>query len=174
MSRNPLEALSNGADQTNCALYAPGHQPHLIQAKLARDDGPAKYRHGTVVSVLGDGWIAVAVDGEVLRFWNHAPAWVRLCFRESGGQVGLPGWGLLHAPHGDGRRACICVSDDGPTPCAPPSTAGSSPAGLHQQTLTHGGFLISGIEAVRHLHDSDATGNGNGKPRHPPPSNPFR
>ena len=158
-------------DLKRCAVYTPGHQPHLIQTKLARDDDPAKYRHGTVVSVLGDGWITVDLDGEVLRFWNHDPAWVRLCFRESSGQVGLPGWDLLHAPHEDGRRACICVSDDGPTDCAPPSTAGSNPAGLHQQALTHGGLLILGIEAARHLYD-DAIGS-NSESRHAPPSKPF-
>jgi hypothetical protein len=28
--------------------------------------------------------------------------------------------------------------------------------GLFEQVMTHGGFMVSGIEAVRHLHD-DAT-----------------
>lgn len=135
----------------------PGHRTHLVQAQLARDDGPAKYRNGTLVEVADDGWITVDVDGELLRFWNHDPTWVRRCFEESGGKVGLPGWHLLHAPHGDGRRACICVADDGPTPCTPPPTAGAGPTGLFEQVMSHGGFLISGIEAVRHLHDDDAT-----------------
>jgi hypothetical protein len=147
-----------------CALYTPGHQTHLIQANLARDAEPSTCRHGTIVSVQNDGWITVNLDGELLLSWNHEHTWVRRCFEESGGQVGLPGWNLLHARHARGRY-CISVSADGPTPCAPPSTAGSDPAGLHQQTLTHGGFLISGIEAVRHLHDNDES-------RHAPPSKP--
>lgn len=146
-------------DCERCKLYTPGHRTHLIQATLARDGDPANYRHGEVISVQDDGWISVDVDGRAMRIWNHAPAWVRRCFQESDGHVGLPGWNLLHAPRRDGRRACICVSHDGPTPCAPPSTASLSPAGLHGQTLTHGGFLISGIDAVRHLHDDDGTGS---------------
>lgn len=137
-------------------MYTPGHRTHLIQAKLTRDAHPSEYRHGTVMSVQDDGWITINTGGEALRFWNHDPAWVRRCFRESGGQVGLPGWHLLHAPHGDGRRACICVADDGPTPCAPTSTVGSSPEGLFEQVLTYGGFLVSGAEAVRHLGDTAA------------------
>ena len=153
-----------------CALYTPGHQTHLIQANLARDAEPNTYRHGTVVSVQEDGWITVDLDGELLRLWNHDPVWVRRCFNEAGKQVGLPEWNLLHARHAGGRY-CISVSADGPTPCAPPSTAGSDPAGLHRRTVTHSGFLISGIEAVRHLHDNDATGN-NGESRHAPPSKP--
>jgi hypothetical protein len=68
----------------------------------------------------------------------------------------LPVRNLLHAPSARGGRYCICVSDHGPTQCAPPSTVGSSPAGLFEQVRTHGGFLISGIEATRHL-DDDAT-----------------
>lgn len=156
---NPSEAVTHCVGHLECARYAPGHRTHLIQAKLARDADPAEYRHGTVMSVQDDGWITVDVDGAALRFWNHDPAWVRCCFRESGGQVGLPGRHLLHALRGDGRRACICVSDHGPTPCGPPSTADSNPAGLHHQALTHGGFLISGIEALRHLHGTDTFGD---------------
>jgi hypothetical protein len=169
MSNRPMATFAPTVDWDRCALYTPGHKTHLIQANLARDAEPSTYRHGTVVSVQDDGWIAVAVDGELLLLWNHDPMWVRRCFDEAGRRVGLPGWNLLHARHAGGRY-CISVSADGPTPCAPSSTTGSNPAGLHQQTLTHGGFLISGIEAVRHLHD-DAT-SSNGESRHAPPSRP--
>src|SRR5450759_3371914 len=150
VSRNSANAAPDRVDQAKCALYTPGHRTHLIQANLARDDDPAKYRHGTVVSVQNDGWITLDVDGEALRFWNHDPAWVRRCFEESDGQVGLPGWNLLHAPSASGGRYCICLADYGPTRCAPPSTAGSSPAGLFEQVISHGGFMVSGAEVVRH------------------------
>ena len=159
MTGKPSRAPLDRVDHSRCALYTPGHQTHYIQTKLARDDDPAKYRMGEVLSVDIDGWIVVAVAGELLRLWNHDPTWVRRCFEESGGRLGLPGWHLLHAASASGGRYCICVSDDGPTPCAPPSTGGASPAGLFEQVLTHGGFLISGIEAVRHLRDDDATDN---------------
>lgn len=157
MSRKQPEAIPDPLDQTVCALYKPGHQPHFIQAKLAWQDDPAKYRHGTVVSVLDDGWITVDVDGELLRLWNHEPARARACFKQADGRVGLPGHSLLHAPHREGRKYCFSVSDDGPTPCAPPSTAGSGPAGLFEQVMSHGGFMISGLEAMRHLDDDETT-----------------
>src|SRR5437764_6802326 len=103
------EAARQPLDHAVCALYTPGHQTHFIQAKLAARVDPAEYRRGTLLSVGDDGWITVEVDGELCRFWNHHPAWVRGCFEESGGQVGLPGWHLLHAPTPRGRY-CICVS----------------------------------------------------------------
>jgi hypothetical protein len=155
VSGKPRRAALDRVDHRRCALYTPGHQTHLIQAKLARDDDPAKYRHGVVVAVQDDGWSTLDVDGELLRFWNHDPQWVRRCFEEAGWQVGLPGYGLLHARSARGGRYCICVSADGPTPCAPPSAAGSSVAGLVERVMSHGGFLVSGAEAVRQLHDDD-------------------
>lgn len=150
-------------EHSTCALYTPGHQVHFIQAKLAREE-PEGYRTGTIVSVQDDGWVTVELDCQTRRFWNHDPSWVRRCIEESGGHVGLPGWGLLHAPSANGGRYCICVSDDGPTPCAPLSTADSSPTGLFEQAMTHGGFMVSGIEALRHLHEDDATNNEGGAP----------
>jgi hypothetical protein len=149
----PSEAVPGCVGHLECALYAPGHRTHTIQAKLARDDDPAKYRNGTLVEVADDGWITVDVDGKHFRFWNHEPARARICFKQAGGRVGLPGHSLLHAPHSEGRRYCFSVSDDGPTPCTLLSTAGSSPTGLFEQVLSHGGFLVSGAEAVRHLGD---------------------
>lgn len=134
-------------EHSTCALYTPGHQVHIIQAKLARDE-PDGYHTGTVVSVEDDGWITVELGGETSRFWSHDPAWARHCFDESSGHVGLPGWSLLHARSANGGRYCICVSTDGPTPCAPPSTADSSPTGLFEQAMTHGGFTVSGLDAV--------------------------
>ncbi len=157
MSSEATEAIPDPLGHSICDLYKPGHQPHFIQAKLASENDPAKYRNGTLMSVEDDGWITVEVDGELLRFWNHEPTRARACFKQAGGRVGLPGYSLLHAPHKEGRRYCFSVSEDGPTPCAPPSTAGSSPKGLYEQVMTHGGFLVSGAEAARHLHDDDAS-----------------
>jgi hypothetical protein len=157
MGSEPPKAIPDPLAQSVCALYKPGHQPHFIQAKLAWEDDPAKHRNGTLISVEDDGWITVEADREILRFWNHEPARARACFKQAGGRVGIPGHSLLHAPHKEGRKFCFSVSDDGPTPCAPPPTPDSSPAGLHAQVLSHGGFLVSCIEAVRHQHDDDVT-----------------
>ena len=160
MSRKPTRAVTRSIDHSVCALYTPGHRVHFIQAKLGWEEDPAKYRTGTLLSVEDDGWIAVEVDGEVLRFWNHEAERARKCFEESTGRVALPGHGLLYAPSKRGGKYCFCVSAGGPTPCAPPSTAGSSPKGLYEQVMTHGGFLVSGAQASRHLHDGDLTEGG--------------
>jgi hypothetical protein len=104
-------------------MYKPGHEVHYIQARV--EGGSATYRSGTLLTVADDGWITVDVDGVVLRFWNHDPAWVRQCFEESAGEVGLPGGRLLYAPHAVGRydaRYCISVATE-VTAC-PPARAG--------------------------------------------------
>ncbi|HEV1998384.1 MAG TPA: hypothetical protein VGR61_09690 [Candidatus Dormibacteraeota bacterium] len=134
---------------TTCALYTPGHLVHWIQARIAREGDPTKREDGTLVSVADNGWITVDVAGEVRRFWTHDPVRARHNFEASGGQVGLPGVGLLHAPTAEGRF-CIRVADEeqGVTPCASPSMAGSGRAGLVQQLMSHGGFSISGQEAL--------------------------
>jgi hypothetical protein len=151
MSGKPTTAV----DYASCALYTPGHQVHFIQMRRASETDPATYRNGTLVSVEDDGWITVEVDGEALRFWTHDPARARQCFEESAGHVGLPGLGLLHAPHTDHSRYCICVATDGPTPCVPPSTADLTPAGLVARIRSHGGFMIP-AEVFRNVFDDDA------------------
>jgi hypothetical protein len=158
LSEPPSTVLMPTVGHARCARYTPGHQTHAIQARLASEVDPANYLNGTVVSVEDDGWITVDVSGEPLRFWTHDPTRVRHCFEESGWHVGLPGYGVLHARSARGGRYCICVSDRGPTPCAPPSTASSSPEDLYERVLTHGGFLVAGTEALRHLHDDGRDG----------------
>jgi hypothetical protein len=149
MSSKHAESAPGSIDHSACALYKPGHQVHFIQAKLGWEQDPANRRTGTLISVQDDGWISVDVDGEVLRFWNHAPARARACFQESGGRVGLPGHCLLHAPTETGNY-CFCVSTDGPTPCAGPPPAGAS---LTEQIKSHGGLFLSGPEIRRLLQD---------------------
>ena len=104
-------------DPLHCSIYRPGHEAHWIQAKLAREEPPAAVRFGTVVSVEDDGWITVRVDGGRVRFWNHDPRRAREFLRKSEGRVELPGYGLLRAPHRDGK-GCLSVSMYGPTLCS--------------------------------------------------------
>jgi len=155
MSSNHAEAGPTPIDHSVCALYKPGHQVHFIQAKLGWQENRANYRTGKLLSVEDDGWIAVEVGGELLRFWNHQPERARWCFEQSGGRIGLPGYGLLHAPNKRGGNYCFCVSPGGPTPCARPSTAGSSPAGLVEQVKSHGGFMVSGADTLRNVRKDD-------------------
>lgn len=109
---------------SECGLYLPGHQSHWIQAKLAREteSDPAKYRVGRFVAVDDDGWIAVDVQAEVLRFWNHNPLRTRSYFGEPGERVGLLDYGILHARFDlrNGYLIYICATESGPTPCRLP------------------------------------------------------
>jgi len=107
--------------QRKCRIYKPGHEVHYIQSRLAGYGG----RNGTLLTVDDDGWITVDVEGVVLRLWNHDPAWVRKCFEESAGQVGLAGGRLLHAPHTMRRYPAhysISIATE-VTPCASPKLA---------------------------------------------------
>jgi len=162
MSAKPTDTVLDAVDPTTCALYTPGHNVHFIQAKLGWETDPATYRHGTVICVQSDGWITVEVDGEPLAFWTHDPARARECFQRSAGIVELPGYSLLHAPHAGGRY-CICVSTDGPTPCAAPSPIDLTPAGLLSRIRSHGGFLIP-AEALRDWPDEEDAHAGQPSP----------
>jgi hypothetical protein len=158
MTRKPTQANPDLADHTRCAMYTPGHQVHFIQAKLSWEGDPLKYRSGTLVSVEDDGWITVEVDGAEVCVWNHEPARARHRIEAADGLVVLREPHVLATPTANGN-ALFSISD-AVTACVPPSAeADNSPAGLHKQVLTHGGFMISGIEAVRHLRDDDATDN---------------
>jgi hypothetical protein len=158
MSSKPTEAIPDPIDHTICALYKPGHRPHFIQAKLSWQGDPAKYRSGTLVSVDDDGWITVEVDGETVRVWNHDPVRARHLIESSGGRVVLRDPQILATPSANGNYLFSIA--DAATACMPPSaTADNSPAGLFEQVLSHGGFMVSGIEAVRNLPDHDATDN---------------
>jgi hypothetical protein len=133
-----------------CGLYTPGHHVHFIQAKKAWEGDQANYRNGRLVSVDDGGWITVEVGADILRFWNHDPKRAKLCFAASAGHVGLPGWGLLHAPD-KGDRYCICVSTEGPTPCVPPPPPTTDPAELVKQLETYGGFMVEGKGILQDL-----------------------
>jgi hypothetical protein len=156
VTHKPTRAALDRVDHAKCALYRPGHQVHFIQAKLSWEGDPLKYRSGSLVSVEDDGWITVEVDGAEVRVWNHEPARARHRIEAAGGLVVLREPHILATPSADGN-ALFSISET-VTACVPPSAeADNSPAGLHKQVLTHGGFMISGIEAVRHLHDDDAS-----------------
>jgi hypothetical protein len=142
-------------DHAKCALYTPGHQVHLIQAKLSWEGDPLKYRSGTLVSVDDDGRITVEVDGAEVCVWNHEPARARHRIEAAGGLVVLREPHILATPTANGN-ALFSISDT-VTACVPPSVeADNSPVGLVEQLMSRGGFMVSGAEVVRHLHDDNA------------------
>lgn len=159
MSTRPTRAALDHVDHTKCALYTPGHQVHFIQAKLSWEGDPLKYRSGTLVSVEEDGWITVEVDGEQVRVWNHEPARARHRIEASGGLVVLREPHVLATPTANGN-ALFSISYMA-TACAPPSgEADNSPTGLVAQLMSRGGLLVSGTEAVRHLHNHASEDDG--------------
>lgn len=150
-------------DHTKCALYTPGHQVHFIQAKLSWEGDPLKYRNGTLVSIEDDGWITVEVDEAEVCVWNHEPARARYRIEAAGGLVVLREPHVLATPSANGN-ALFSISDT-TTACVPPSTEpDNSPTGLVEQLLSRGGFMVSGAEAVRHLHGDDATDSEQNRP----------
>jgi hypothetical protein len=160
MNRKATEAALDRVDHTKCAMYTTGHQVHFIQAKLSWEGDPSKYCSGRLVSVEDDGWITVEVHGAEVRVWNHEPARARHRIEAAGGLVVLREPHILATPSANGN-ALFSISDT-VTACVPPSVeADNSPAGLVEQLRSRGGFLVSGAEAVRHLHD-DANDNHEG------------
>ena len=156
MTEKPTEPRPDHADHAKCALYTPGHQVHFIQGKLSWEGDPLKYRSGTVVSVDDDGWITVEVDGAEVRVWNHEPARARHRIETAGGLVVLREPHVLAAPSANGN-ALFSISDT-VTACVPLSAEpDNSPVGLVEQLLSRGGFMVSGAEALRHLHDDDTS-----------------
>jgi hypothetical protein len=156
MNRKPTQTNPDHVDHTKCALYTPGHQVHFIQAKLSWEGDPLKHRSGTLVSIENDGWITVEVAGEQVRVWNHEPARARRRIEAAGGLVVLQEQHILAAPGANGNPF-FSISDTA-TACVPPSEeADNSPTGLVEQLMSRGGFMVSGAEVLRHLHDDDAT-----------------
>jgi hypothetical protein len=156
MTGKPRRPALDRVDHTTCALYTPGHQVHFIQAKLSWEGDPLKYRSGTLVSVGDGGWIriTVEVDGAEVCVWNHEPIRARHRIEAAGGIVVLREPHILATPSANGN-ALFSISDT-VTACAPPSgEADNSPTGLVAQLILRGGFMVSGAEVVRHLHDED-------------------
>jgi hypothetical protein len=130
-----------------CALYKPGHQVHFIQVRLTALGEQRENRRGQLVSIDEAGWISVAVEGKVERFWTHDPSRAREAFLGSGGKVGLPGYGTLYAEQKKGRRyLCVATEAEGATPCLHPLWRGASVEDLAGRLESSGGFMVSGRE----------------------------
>jgi len=159
MTREPTQVDSDRANHTKCALYTPGHQVHFIQAKLSWQGDPLKYRSGSLVSVDDDGWISVVIDQAEVRIWNHEPARARHRIEAAGGLVVLREPHVLATPTACGN-ALFSISDTVTACVAPSAESDNSPTGLVEQLLSRGGFMVSGAEALGHLHDSITDSEG--------------
>ena len=125
-----------------CRSSAPGHKVHSVQAQRARD---GSYEFCRVLDVEDDGWFTVEQFGEVHRLWHHDAALVS--------DVVVPGfrgtanlqWCIVIFEHN-----YMSLSDTGSLCVVNPPTGTPE-----QQLKTHGGFTISGLEALR-LYGKDA------------------
>jgi len=103
-------------DGDSCGLYRPGHQVHMIQARLARQ---GRRIPGHVTGIDGSGWITVETALGTERFWHHDAPRAQEVLEEAGGDVEVSEKGALLA-HTAGGTYFLCVSKVEATPCVSP------------------------------------------------------
>jgi len=125
---------------SECDLYVPGHTPHYIQWRLARDSGVSERR--TIVDVADDGTVTFA-EGEPV--WNHDPERIRAAVAaygptaEMGSSYVMKVNGSIFSVASE-ASPCVydfeAVDDDGNDPYADES--------IVEATLRKGGALMDG------------------------------
>lgn len=125
-----------------CQSSAAGHKVHWVQAQRARG---GSYEFCRVLNVEDDGWFTIEQFGEVHRLWHHDAALVS--------EVVVPGFRATA-----NLQWCIVIFDshnmsvsDTESPCVFTAPTGTP----EEQIKTHGGFTISGPEALG-LYGKDA------------------
>jgi hypothetical protein len=94
--------------------------PHWIQARKGWEDEVDVPVSGRLISTSGDGTVAIEVDGEQLRLWNHQPERVAEAAAQTGGSIIYQArWHLLLAERSSGSRYAFCVAkpSDSHVPC---------------------------------------------------------
>ena len=160
---NPLPPSDDGAqdaprpsDPDACQSWAAGHRVHWVQAQRARrSTEPGEYVPCEVIAATDDGWFTVVITatGAVVEVWNHDPERVRQLVGMKGLEINEH-WSILCRSYAGGwdtfvsvrSTTCPCVVE----PPTIPSTDDLADA-LFDQLQTHGGFSISGPEALRIL-----------------------
>ena len=149
----------------SCQSFTAGHRVPWVQAQRARRaDPPDHYIECEIIDASDDGWITVVLSstGESIRFWNHEPQRLRHLVGLAGLEIN-PRWSILCRRYSGGRdtfvslgRTCdTCVFEE---PTIDP--AQDLADALFDRLQTHGGFTISGPEALRLLgeqRDRDTT-----------------
>ncbi|MEI7624112.1 MAG: hypothetical protein WCJ88_11190 [Actinomycetes bacterium] len=128
-------------DPHGCKAFTPGHQWHLIQVTHSWDDEGRLYQPCEVTACSTDGWLTVHVDGEsdTRSLWTHDPDRGRSFVDGADPQINL-GYSLLR--NAEGNYLCFAKEISS---CVVGATSGS----LFDQLLSHGGFTVSGPEALR-------------------------
>ena len=139
-------------DMARCQSWAAGHRVHWVQGLRSANSDTDPYVDCRVTDASDDGrfTLVVTATGEEFQFWNHDPVLVR-------GLVGRPNlelnqrWSILRQRTSGGWGSHVSLRS------TPSSCVFEEPTGpLHEQLQTHGGFSISGPDALRLIAESSA------------------
>jgi hypothetical protein len=135
-------------DSHECKAFTPGHQWHFIQVTHSWDDEERVYRRCEVTACSTDGWLTVHVDGEsdARSLWTHDPDRGRGFVDVGNLEINL-GYSLLR----NAESNYLCVAKD-TSSCVVEAASGS----LFDQLLSHGGFTVSGPEALRQALEDES------------------
>lgn len=141
-------------DATRCQSWAAGHRVHWVQGlRAANSSDTDPYVDCRVTDASDDGRFTVVVTatGEELHYWNHDPFRVRSLVGRSNLQINRR-WSILRErTSGGGGSGHVSIRS------TPSSCVFVDPTGpLHEQLQTHGGFSISGPDALRLIAETNA------------------
>lgn len=133
-------------DPKSCKAFTPGHQWHFIQVTHSWDDERGFYQPCAVTACSNEGWLTVQIEGEseTQLLWTHDPERGRGFVGEANLEINRR-FSLIRTV----GENYLCVADK-VSSCTVESAGGS----LFDQLLSHGGFTVSGREALR-LSTSD-------------------
>ena len=133
-------------DSHECKAFAPGHQWHFIQVTRSWDDERGFYQPCEVVACSNEGWLTVQINGESesQSLWTHDPERGRRFVGEANLEINRS-FSLIRTA----GEIYLCVAEK-VSRCIVESASGT----LLDQLLSHGGFTVSGREALR-LSTSD-------------------
>ena len=136
-----------GVHAFGCLSFRPGHRVHWVQGLRSANERDG-HESCHVVAASEDGWFTLEMihSGERRRVWHHSPEVIVartgrvLSFNEK--WQTLRGGGSVISI---GFKASPCVHEEATGP-------------LHERLETHGGFSISGPEALRLIGGGDGSG----------------
>lgn len=143
-------------DNPRCKSFGAGHRVHWVQGMRSnRDTEPGRFEPCEVIEASDDGWFTLVLTetGEERRLWNHDPDEVHELIGRKCLEINLR-WSVLHQRQSSGGSTRYLSVRPVQSPCVFEEPSGP----LHEQLLTHGGFSISGPEALRLLAEQAEDG----------------
>ena len=142
-------------DMARCQSWAAGHRVHWVQGlRAANSSDTDPYVGCRVTEASDDGrfTLVVTATGEEFQYWNHDPVRVRSLVGRPNLEVNQR-WSILRQRTSGGGGGHVSIRS------TPSSCVFEDPTGpLHEQLQTHGGFSISGPDALRLIAETDQEG----------------